>query len=716
MKKSASFAPSPPDARKAFIPLFLLATFGITSLVLSQDFQLAPLNPDFIAYTNAITSKTLLAPSATEGRFGYRPSPVDLSHLKQSAISALGLKAKSFASAYDLRTLGRVTSVKNQGVNGTCWAHAACASLESCLLPGETYDFSENNLVNLHGFDWGFDGGGNSLMATAYLVRWSGPVNEADDPYPNPGGSSSNAAVKHVQQVLLFPPKTAATDNAVIKQAVMDYGGVFVNYFHDDTFYNSTYRSYYCSGAYEANHAVMIVGWNDDFPCSNFNSTPAGNGAYIVKNSWGTEWGESGYFYVSYFDTVFAWKELAVFNNAEPTNTYKTVYQYDPLGWIGSLGYGTTNAWGANIFVSNASERLGAVGFYAPTLNTSYTLYVYTGVTNNKPCSGTLAATKSGLSLFAGYMTIPLDTTVALTSNKNFSIVLSLTTPDDTTPLACECSIYGYSTAVAWDGQSFMSADGNSWNTLHINSYDANFCAKAYVPTDQTLPTVTINQAVSQSDPTVDATIHFTVTFSEAVTRFTSDDVTLSGTAAGAKTVTVSGSGATYNVAVTGMTGDGTVIATIAANTVTDGVGNPNSAASPSTDNVVTYLRSTSQGTPYVWLSQYGLVSGDAYEAAAAADTDSDGQAAWKEYVAGTVPTNPASVFRTTLIQADGQTSIHWTPDLTDAVPARVYSVLGTPSLLSDFLPLSNNIPAGTPISLPSFTTNRFFRIGVDVQ
>ena len=104
---------------------------------------------------------------------------------------------------------------------------------------------------------------------------------------------------------------------------------------------------------------------------------------------------------------------------------------------------------------------------------------------------------------------------------------------------------------------------------------------------DTTAPTVTINQATGQADPTGGSPINFTVVFSEAVSGFTSADVTIGGTAGGTKTVTVTGGPSTYNVAVSGMTG-GTVIASIAAGVAVDGVGNGN-AASTSTDNTVTF-------------------------------------------------------------------------------------------------------------------------------
>jgi subtilisin-like proprotein convertase family protein len=107
------------------------------------------------------------------------------------------------------------------------------------------------------------------------------------------------------------------------------------------------------------------------------------------------------------------------------------------------------------------------------------------------------------------------------------------------------------------------------------------------VTRDVTPPTVTINQAAAQADPTNSSPILFTVVFSEAVTGFVTGDVTLTGTA-GATTATVSGTGPTYAVTVTGMTTSGTVIASIGAGAAADLAGNA-SAASTSTDNVVAY-------------------------------------------------------------------------------------------------------------------------------
>jgi len=138
---------------------------------------------------------------------------------------------------------------------------------------------------------------------------------------------------------------------------------------------------------------------------------------------------------------------------------------------------------------------------------------------------------------------------------------------------------------IACDGGSPVE-NGNAVNVT-LEAGDDVTCTFSNSQLDTTAPTVTINQAAGQSDPTGSSPINFTVVFSEPVTGFATGDVTLSGTA-GATTAVVTGSGTTYNVAVSGMTGSGTVIASVAANVAEDAAGNDNEA-STSTDNTVTY-------------------------------------------------------------------------------------------------------------------------------
>ncbi|NLG36127.1 MAG: hypothetical protein GX548_12320, partial [Lentisphaerae bacterium] len=471
--------------------LGLLLAAGLVPSAFAGEIGRAPLNPAFVEYMEEVAAASeLKTDGVKENALGWKPSPVDLSHLRDEPV-VLTKGAKTFAASFDLRTEGKLTSVKNQNPYGTCWAHATYASMESALLPGETNDFSENHLVNLHGFDWGFDDGGNGVVSMAYLTRWEGPVNEADDPYPDEGGSTGAEPVRrHVQEVLLIPAKSGPTNNDAIKQALQDYGAVYVNYYHHDSYYHSTNASYYYAGGSNGNHAVAIVGWNDNYPSNQFNSVAPGNGAYIVKNSWGTGWGESGYFYVSYHDTVFAYDELFVFHDAGSTSNYSRVYDYDPLGWVNSIGTGSgTTFWGANLFTAEADEDLAAVGFYAVSADTDYEIYIYKGITAGAPRSGMLAASESGTGLAAGYGTIALSTNVGLTNGQRFSIVLKLTTPDTTYPQAFEYALAGYSSAAgASAGQSYYSSSGSSWTDLTTFESTANLCIKGYAASAEAPP------------------------------------------------------------------------------------------------------------------------------------------------------------------------------------------------------------------------------------
>ncbi|MCV0429812.1 MAG: hypothetical protein K5905_30605 [Roseibium sp.] len=169
------------------------------------------------------------------------------------------------------------------------------------------------------------------------------------------------------------------------------------------------------------------------------------------------------------------------------------------------------------------------------------------------------------------------------------------------------------STTLTWTytvqaGDTSASVNASAQNAIaldageYINSTASNNAADNTLPTsllgpnsvviDTTSPTVTVEQKSGQADPTSSGPILFTVTFSESVTGFTAGDVTIGGTSAGGS-ASVTGSGASYEINVTGMTSDGTVNATIGAGLASDAAGNTN-AASTSTDNQVTYTATSS--------------------------------------------------------------------------------------------------------------------------
>jgi C1A family cysteine protease len=394
-------------------------------------------------------------------------------------------EANSFPSSYDLRSSGKVSPVRDQNPYGTCWAFAAYGSLESALLPSESWDFSEDNLVNGSGFDFDpYNGGGNQDMTTAYLTRWSGPVREDQDPYPTPGVLTLPPQ-KHVQEVLYLPGRSGALDNSTIKSAVMTYGGVYTSIYWSNSYYNSTRRSYFYNGTRAPNHAVVIVGWNDDFPASYFSSRPPGNGAFIVRNSWGSSWGEDGYFYVSYYDSKIG-GDLAVFNNAEPVSNYSRIYQYDPLGWTASAGYGQETAWFANAFTASASETLVAVSFYTPSLNSAYQIYTGSSLQSLNLCG-------SGSLTLPGYHTVTLDSPFPLSAGTKFLVAIKLTTPGYLYPIPLEYPFSNYSSgASASSGQSYMSPEGSSWQDVTSLYAKTNVCLKAFTAPSSGSPLVSI--------------------------------------------------------------------------------------------------------------------------------------------------------------------------------------------------------------------------------
>lgn len=399
-------------------------------------------------------------------------------------------------SQYDLRTEGSVTSVKSQGSSGACWAFSILAALESYLLKNEneTYDLSENNLKNVmgmygvNGTDWA--DGGNYQMALAYLLSWQGPVSESEDTFSSYSiiPNYECTVLNHVQDVVYLPMRMGYWDIDQIKCAIMKYGALYVSIYGtsmDKLIYNSVARM--------PNHAVAIVGWNDDYPANRFpGEKPPGNGAFIIKNSWGINYGERGYGYVSYYDKTFAGLSFdslsaMAFANVEEIYNYQDIYQYDMIGnTYESLGYNSNTAWLANQFTAKSNNPLSAFGLYTYG-SSKYLVNVYV--------NGGLKFTQEGNVGYAGYHTIKLNQLVDLQKGDSFRVEVKLTTPDSLFPIAIESVRNGYSSKATADlNQSFVSPDGINWydiaqdtNLVKIADclYDkvlenANVCLKAY--------------------------------------------------------------------------------------------------------------------------------------------------------------------------------------------------------------------------------------------
>ena len=298
---------------------------------------------------------------------GFRPPPhrIKIRRAEGAKVSPKRLKATPLPSSWDSRDYGWVTPVKNQNPWNTCWTFTSCAVIETQLLRTNrgTWDLSEKNMASLSGFGWSMDDGGNFDMAAAYLLRWGGVVTERNDFYrytqsewdAHPSQSLSPAL--HIQNVVWVPELdgTEQTRQAM-KSAITTYGAVAVPV--QWTASSKKGCSAYYNGWNGCDHAVMVIGWDDDWPASNFATTPPGNGAWLIKNSHGTSDGTAGgYWYVSYYDKRLGIYHNSVFLPATSNENYTAVYGYDKLGAVYELG----DAWRdctleASVFTSAWNE------------------------------------------------------------------------------------------------------------------------------------------------------------------------------------------------------------------------------------------------------------------------------------------------------------------------------------------------------------------------
>ena len=437
-----------------------------------------------------------------------------------------------FPEKYDAREQGLITAVKDQRPYDLCWAESVMSMAESNLikkgLADQTIDLSE---IFAHYFQWfrvpdplGLTSGdqnkwypyelyegynrewinswGSGYRAVLLLSGWPGITTEETAPYPDENADITNYTLSPdlAWNASLAKLKDARwismKDTQAIKRMIMKHGSAVIAFYQNRSKYlNEDTEAYYSPDFLYSNHLVNVIGWDDSYPAGNFRSQPDINGAWLVKNSFGTDWGNEGYFWLSYADkTISADGFIFDFSPIEPG--MKT-YQYDgtvSYNYINDPNSNTIAA--ANIFTAVDNEKLVSVGFLSPSSYFSYNIKIYRGV-KDTPESGILYAGQSGSELYAGYHTIELETPVDLYSGDRFSVVVEIKAAEKgwayimtdrsesykVTDAKGEERIYQEFISASNPGESFYRlSDGNwidCWNTDASKSL-GNVRIKAY--------------------------------------------------------------------------------------------------------------------------------------------------------------------------------------------------------------------------------------------
>lgn len=431
---------------------------------------------------------TLYLPvSVAENAFGYQKkwplgsSRIQLESGYQSVCFRHFRKKIMLPDQYDYRDVGRVPEVKNQGEYGTCWSFASLTALESSDLPEKNRQYSADHMSLHNSFSLQQEEGGEYTMSMAYLLAWQGPVLEEEDPYGDGVSPEGLSPALHVQEIQILPKK----DYDSIKEAVFLYGGVQSSLYtsmadgqSQSVYYNEQDQAYCYIGSRFPNHDVVIVGWDDNYPKENFQIEVEGDGAFLCINSWGDGFGEDGYFYVSYYDRYIGETNL-VYTGTSDADPDCRIYQSDLCGWVGQMGYGQEEAYGANVYTAEADEMLYAAGFYATDENTSYEVYIAREIEEN-PDFRQRELVAEGTLRYSGYYTISWEKPVEVKAGERFAVILHVNTPGAVHPLAIEYQADDATRNVCLtDGEGYISARGIAWESSE-ETYRCNICLKAY--------------------------------------------------------------------------------------------------------------------------------------------------------------------------------------------------------------------------------------------
>jgi len=419
---------------------------------------------------------------------GFIAPTMDLSHITGQRMPDGSLAGESPVgqppASFDWRTQNKVTSVKNQGGCGSCYAFASIANIESKILIDTNttapVNSSENNAkecswreLNSYGCPaqcWGSCHGGNYRML-ASLFSQKGIVDETDDPYVATD-VACNSSCPYNKTLLDWRiiSTSSVPDTNVLKNYIMNYGPVYTTLYTDssqgfDGSYDGSYTfNYTKSPAAGTNHAVLIVGWSNSLPPDQVTGL-SGDG-WIVKNSWGAGWGDNGYFYMHYGAANIGMWSSFMYDWQDYDNNGGIMYYDDDCGDT-AWGYSSTTAWGLCNFTPSNNTYATRVEFWTWDATTDVDIYIYDDF-DGSSLSNLLVSQLNYNFTEAGYHSVALNSPLPLTSGDHVIVVVKFTNSASLYPVTADPN------GPSVTGRTYISPSGanGSWSDLGLNKND----------------------------------------------------------------------------------------------------------------------------------------------------------------------------------------------------------------------------------------------------
>ena len=486
------------------------------------------------------------------------------------------VRSSQIPSTYNSVDEGFVTSIKNQNPYGNCWAYAACSVAESYLIKkgmassdidlseahlnyymyhnkGDKYENTDNDQTNVIGKYSFTDVGADPRMLQLAMSNF-GLASETIYPISKittmQGSKEDQNNTQYVMTNSNLLCQQAKGNESIIKQAILDNGSVLACYYDTSTAYKNS--NYYNSNEVNSfNHAISIVGWDDSYAANNFDNKPTRNGAWLIKNSWGTGFGNQGYFWMSYDEYSLGSVYSYEFKNKDEEN----IYQYD--GTNNALRYtlsSNTSTYANEFLVKRTNEELNAVSVGSATSNIPYKLEIYTNLTDiNNPTSGNCEVNQNGIIENDGIIYIMLSKGISLKDNTYYSIDFTLFgTNDNNASIMLDATLKGTDIEFIADtsNEYWFIKSYNTWGKLSDNTFRIKGITIKEEPkpietiilnkTDITLTkgtSETLQAIINPSDTTDDKTLKWTSSNPDVATVDNTGKVTAVG--GGTATITV---------------------------------------------------------------------------------------------------------------------------------------------------------------------------------